>query len=310
MQEANTLPKVSIIAPVYNSQDFISKLLESLVAQDYPSDRLEILIVDNGSNDNTAKIISDYPVTLLFEKDIQSSYAARNKGLEVATGEILAFIDADCIAESDWVSNAVKCLNSSKADLVAGHVEFFYKSDKPTATEIFDSVTHMQPERTVKQGVAATANLFVNRRVFDKIGVFNPNVKSGGDYQFTRCATTNGFTLEYCEKAVVKHPSRRYFAFMAKCFRTGKGWPHARLSAGESFLHEFFYIPYSFIFAYLPYKQFMQIYNERISGKFKVNIIALWLSVNSIKYISRFGSLLEFWRIMILKLIKSGIHGK
>ena len=307
MDESVNLPKVSVIAPVYNAQEFIEKLLDSLIAQDYPSEKLEVIVVDNGSSDSTADIISRYQVTLLFEKNIQSSYAARNKGLEKASGDIIAFIDADCIAKKNWISNGVAHFQNSDADLVAGNVEFFYASDKPTATEIYDSVTHMQTQRTVKDGVAATANLFVKREVFESVGLFNSNVKSGGDFQFTKSATTKGFSLEFASGAIVNHPSRRYFQFMNKCFRTGKGWPHARLSSGQTYLHEFFYIPYSFIFAFLPHAEFISVYNDKIQGKFKVSIVSLWFSVNSIRYISRLGSLLEFWRILFFKMLGRNI---
>jgi glycosyltransferase involved in cell wall biosynthesis len=92
-------PFVSIIVPVYNGSRTIDALLTSLLALDYPPDQHEILIVDNKSTDDTRQRIQRYPVTLLEETEIQGSYAARNRGIEAAQGEILAFTDADCVVE-------------------------------------------------------------------------------------------------------------------------------------------------------------------------------------------------------------------
>jgi hypothetical protein len=98
-------PFVSIIVPVYNGSRSIDALLTSLLALDYPADRCEILIVDNKSTDDTCERVQRYPVTLLEETEIQSSYAARNRGIRAAKGGIIAFTDADCVADPDWLRN-------------------------------------------------------------------------------------------------------------------------------------------------------------------------------------------------------------
>ena len=96
-------PLVSVIVPVYNRGEAIGKCIKSLLAQEYPKKKLEIIIVDNNSNDKTKDTIKKYPVKYLLEKE-KGSYAARNKGIEHAKGEIIAFTDSDCIADKQWVS--------------------------------------------------------------------------------------------------------------------------------------------------------------------------------------------------------------
>ncbi|MDA0524843.1 glycosyltransferase [Methanococcoides alaskense] len=223
MSTSNTeLPSVSIIAPVYNAEKEVDKLLDSLMNLEYPQDLLEIIIVDNKSTDNTSEIIKKYPVKRLDENEIQSSYAARNKGIKYANGYLLVFIDSDCIASSKWLNEGIK-LFSDGADLVGGKVEFYF-SEKETAAEMYDSMTNMQVEHNIRdRKVAKTANLFVRSSLFDEIGMFPDNVTSGGDVQWTARATRAGYKLVYAPEAVVKHPTRKLKELLKKQYRVGKG---------------------------------------------------------------------------------------
>ena len=219
----HSLPSVSVIVPAYNAEKNIGKLIKSLLRQDYPQELLEIIIVDNSSADRTRQIIKRYPVKLLEEKEIQSSYAARNRGVRHAGGRILAFIDSDCEAEAEWIKAGVEALTSGSADLAGGCVEFMY-SKRRTASEYLDSVTQMHTASTVNErDVAATANLFVRATLFDDIGLFPDDVKSGGDWQWTGKAVKNGFRLVYAPKAVVRHPARTLIPLLRKGFRVGGG---------------------------------------------------------------------------------------
>lgn len=299
------LPNVTVIVPVYNAEKFIGKLLYRLSGQDYPAEKLEIIIVDNGSTDDTKALAAEYPFKILEENKIQSSYAARNKGIENAAGEVLAFTDADCQPLESWVSQGVDALIKSRADIAAGKVEFIY-SQKPTAAEIFDSITHMQIEsEVIEKGVAPTANLFVKREMFEKIGKFNSFVKSGGDMQWTAKAAKAGFKLIYSSEAVVKHPSRNLAAFLKKVIRTGAGSPHKRLADGHSLLHEFFYTPYAVFF---KVKLDKDILKERFcsrgldkTGISFSRVMAVGLFCNIVSHIS---ALVEFWRLFILILLR------
>lgn len=108
---------VSIIVPVFNAQKSLPPLFRSLSGQTYPHQLTEILFVDNGSTDGTSQLIkkfthaTDITVRIVEEFDCPGSYAARNKGIEHANGQILAFTDADCIPEKDWIAHAVARLS-------------------------------------------------------------------------------------------------------------------------------------------------------------------------------------------------------
>lgn len=229
------LPAVSVIIPVYNNEKNIGKLIESLLKSDYPKELLEIIIVDNGSNDRTKEMIRQYPtVVLLEEKNIQSSYAARNKGIQYAKNEILAFIDSDCIATPQWIKEGVNVLVSEPADLAGGKVEFVYSKHK-TAAELYDSISNMQNKFYIKEGkTSSTANLFVKSSLFERIGMFPDWIKSGGDVQWTAKATRNGFSLVYAPKAIVKHPARFLKDLLKKKYRVGTGIMYVWINENKS----------------------------------------------------------------------------
>ena len=229
-----SLPTVSIIVPTYNAEKNIATLIESLLQLDYPKELLEIIIVDNNSTDRTKEVVNRYSVKLLEENTIQSSYAARNRGIRNAKNEIIAFTDSDCVATPQWVKEGVMTLASESADLVGGRVEFIY-SERKTAAELYDSITNMQIRLNIKdRNVAKTANLFVISSLFDKTGFFPDWVKSGGDVQWTANATKNGYSLVYAVEAVVKHPARSLKALLKKQYRVGRGQAHIRVGECSS----------------------------------------------------------------------------
>lgn len=219
-----TQPFVSIIVPVYNGASVIRANIESLLNQTYPIDRYEIIIVDNGSTDETAAIARSYPrVVVCEESTIQGSYAARNKALEIARGEIIAFTDVDCIAHQAWIEEGVRCLVEQNADAVGGSIQFIF-SDNPTASEQWDSLVSLNNEATIRnKGVAVTANLFVNKVLFGTIGAFRSDLRSGGDFEWTARATRSGHSLVYCDAAIVSHPARGFVELMKKSRRVGSG---------------------------------------------------------------------------------------
>lgn len=223
LSQSNTLTAVSVIIPVYNAEKNIDALIKSLLNLDYPEELLDIIFVDNNSSDRTKEIINQYPVRLFEENEIQSSYAARNKGIRNAKNEIIAFTDSDCIVTPQWIKEGIRTLFLKSADIVGGRIEFVY-SERKTAAELYDSITNLQTESLIqKMHAATTANLFVKSNLFEKVGLFSDSVKSGGDIQWTSRATRAGFVLVHAPDAIVNHPTRRLKELLKKDFRVGSG---------------------------------------------------------------------------------------
>jgi GT2 family glycosyltransferase len=122
-----------------------------------------------------------------------------------ARGEVLAFCDADCFPEPDWLENGLEALED--ADLVAGRIRF----DVPqhyTAWTLIDMEWAKNHEALVKQGVAETANLFLPRVVFEGVGGFDETIDEHGDFDFVERCVAAGKRLVFGPRAVVSHPTR------------------------------------------------------------------------------------------------------
>ena len=215
--------KISIIVPVYNGERYIKSLLESLFSLEYPKDDYEIIVIDNNSNDRTREIVKKFSINFLEEKGIQSSYAARNRGIKNAKYEILAFTDADCIVEKDWLIEGIKPIITNKAHLVGGKIKFYFSKEKSSA-EFYDSIIHMDNMTNIAQRhTIATANLFVKKDVFLEMGLFPSDSQSGGDFQWSYLAYNRGYKLSYAPKAIVRHPARKFKELIQKNFRISAG---------------------------------------------------------------------------------------
>lgn len=217
------LPRVSVIVPVLNGARHVGRCLDALRAQTYPEDLLEIIVVDNGSHDETRACVRAHGVTLLVERRAKSPYLARNAALLRARGDVLAFTDADCVPAKSWVERGVARLEAEGADLVGGRVDFELGAH-PRPAQLLDAIKNLDNEKSIaERGVAKTGNLFVSRRVFDEIGAFSADRRSGGDVEFTARASGAGFALVYAPDAVVEKPARRALALARKQFRVGRG---------------------------------------------------------------------------------------
>jgi len=291
------LPAVSIIVPVYNCSGSITALIESLLDQDYPRDLYEVILVDNNSSDNTARMIEQYPIKLLRENDIQSSYAARNKGIKEAKHDYLAFTDADCIPNQQWLSSGISTLIRESADLVGGNIEFILP-EKPTNAQLYDSITHLNTKAYVNEKSSApTANLFTRSDVFEKTSLF-PEVKSGGDYSWTNNAVKKGFKIVYAPDAIVKHPARKLNELLKKCRRIGAGDTHIRLKK-ETLLHEIPYTLYNLVFTGIPVSSVDNNIRQNGSDLIKKKRTNMLLIAYLCRLSSRFGAFLETIKILL-----------
>lgn len=218
------LPKVSVIVPVYNAAEALPRLVGSLRAQDYPRDRFEILLVDNNSTDGSAAVMRGFgDVACLSQTQWQGPGATRNAGIERATGEVLAFVDADCWAHPAWLSTGVRKLTEEGLDRVAGHVEFVL-SGYPNIYEIYDATINFRQTDFVSGGWCGTGNLFAPRSLFEEIGPFDPALISCEDCEFGLRASRAEKTLGFAPEAIVYHRARtRLWSLFKKWVRTEYG---------------------------------------------------------------------------------------
>ena len=209
----NDIPYVSVIIPVYNDPDGVKRCLKALHAQQYPSERFEIIVVDNNSTPPLCPELSPHPNVRCLVEGRRGSYAARNRGIAEASGEVFAFTDADCTPAPDWIEEGVKALETEQAAVAAGAVEFTFQGKEPNPWEYYDASTYLNQEKDVSEkGVASTANLFIRREMIEKFGPFKADLQSGGDYELTSRMREKGGKLIFAEHAVVMHPARSTFS--------------------------------------------------------------------------------------------------
>jgi len=196
----------TIIIPTYHDWGRLRLCLNALARQTYPDDHFEVLVVNNDPQDVPPYEPESENVRVITEGK-PGSYAARNAGIKVAKGEILAFTDSDCIPREDWIENAVNALRRGK-ERIAGHVELLYKESKLTWAEIYEREFAFTQKNNAEKGVAATANMITWKSLFYKVGLFNDDLLSGGDVEWARRAMNYNVDIEYENDVVVKHPTR------------------------------------------------------------------------------------------------------
>jgi len=123
--EISQKPFVSVVIPAYNQAGFICICLASLLSQTYPLDRYEIILVDDGSTDDTAnsakQLLQGWRGRYhLVQKENGGPASARNAGIQASEGEVIAFMDADCVAAKDWLEWLAGALVAGDAAGVGG----------------------------------------------------------------------------------------------------------------------------------------------------------------------------------------------
>lgn len=215
---------ISVIVPFRNARSHLPVLAEALRAQHLPSAAFEVLWIDDGSRDGGAAWLREHAHAnwRIFDSAPPfSSYAARNRGILAARADALAFTDADCRPDASWLTCGLSALE--RAPRVAGRIQIEL-STPPLAAEIVDATRFLRQEHYVTEGFAAAANLFVRKNVFDKVGLFDEALVSGGDNEFGWRCLSAGIPIAYAPDALVAHPARRTVrALLRKGRRIGFG---------------------------------------------------------------------------------------
>ena len=227
-------PFVSVIVPFFGTNtELLDHCINALLAQEYPCDRIEIIIVDN----NARPVLGDrYRSLTVFPSVIHEpkpgSYCARNKGISIARGEVYAFTDSDCVPSRDWIRSGVRHLQSTpNCGLVAGRIVLTFRNPSfPGVFEIYDLCFHLRQEEYVREfHFGATANLITYPAVFEKVGRFDEALFTGGDSEWGRRVWKMGYLQVFAPDAVVHHPARSTLAALCEKVRRLAGKDFIRM---------------------------------------------------------------------------------
>jgi mycofactocin system glycosyltransferase len=209
-------PSVSVVVAVYNRACEIGPCVESLLSLKYPRSKCEIIVVDDASEDGTGSVASQYDVKLIKLDRNRGQSAARNVGVTEARGEIVAFIDSDCIAEPEWLRELTPYFQDSRTALVGGYVDSYFRDSILDRYEEVKSPLNMGEETLIGMGEESdfyvpACNMLVRKEAFLRVGGLNEEMRVGEDVDFCWRLKERGFRLIYVPEGTVRHKHRNRF---------------------------------------------------------------------------------------------------
>lgn len=216
------VPRVSVIVPVYNGEATIEACVESILTQSFPVADIELLLIDNASTDTTAAILdrySDRAVVLSEQK--RGPSAARNRGLASATGDLISFTDADCIADHDWLARLIEPLDDPAVGIAGGSI-LAVKPCNPIEQFGERLHDHRLAIEYDSPPYAITMNWASPRSVIEKVGMFDEDLIRCEDCDLSYRIVAAGYRIVFASGAIVYHRNEESFTgLMAEAYAHG-----------------------------------------------------------------------------------------
>ena len=224
-------PFVSIIIPVRNRPAQIEECLHSLMKLEYPTKKLEIIVVDDASIDQTPQKVATFPVNLITLKENKQASYCRNFAASKAQGDILAFIDSDCLADPLWLQELIPAFKDPSLSALGGMVDsYFVNSPLDRYEQVKSSlIIDRRMRRSSKNEnffYVPSCNLLVRSDVFKKINGFEEKLFVGEDVDFCWRLQDAGYQVEFRPLGTVYHKHRNEIkAFSRRRFDYGTSEP-------------------------------------------------------------------------------------
>lgn len=215
MRSSGQGERISVVIPHFNQPEPLARCLASLRAGQRQPD--EIIVVDNGSASAPAEVCARFPGVKLLAEPTPGPGPARNTGIAAATGGILAFIDADCLADTGWLAAAGAAMAEPANTILGGDVRIAYRDPaRMTPLEAYESIYAFRMDRYIaREGFTGTGNLVVRRDVLADVGPF-AGIGVAEDRDWGRRATHKGYRIQYVPEMKVYHPARNSVAELTR----------------------------------------------------------------------------------------------
>ena len=206
------MPRVSVIVPIYNGERTIEECVESIFALTFPRDDFELLLIDNASSDRTSAILERYrDRAMILHERKRGPAAARNRGLLHATGDIVAFTDADCVVHRDWLSHIVAPLRDPGVGIVGGTI--LARTPCNAVEEFGERIhDHRMAIEYYSPPYAITMNWASRKSVLEKVGPFDEELLRCEDCDLAYRVVGAGYRIVHEPAAVVYHRNERSLA--------------------------------------------------------------------------------------------------
>ncbi len=225
------LATVSVVIPVRNRAAEIKLCLESLLEVAYPKEKLQIVVVDDASEDETVDVVSRFPVRVERMTKRQGASACRNRGARQADGETLLFVDSDCVVDSMWLLEITSVFEDPQVGAAGGLVDSYDDTEPLDRYEKVKSPLQVEircNDSTLKSKFfyLPSCNFAVRRELFLKVGGFNEALEVGEDVDLCWRIMDSNRSIEFRPSARVLHRHRnRLRAFCMRRFEYGTSEP-------------------------------------------------------------------------------------
>jgi len=195
---------ISLYIPCYNVSAYIGKCLDGVFRQSISIG--EVLIIDDGSSDNTLDIASRYDVRIFKHENNKGLSAARNTALKNARGDYIASLDADCVPESDWLENLMRQFKTADVAGAGGMLVEGYRENAADLWRALNMPQHWGEEQIVNPEFLFGSNNVFRKKLLIKAGSYNEKLGNNGeDFDMSSRLRKSGFKLVYNPLAKAVH---------------------------------------------------------------------------------------------------------
>lgn len=219
-------PKISIIVLTYNRAHLLRQCLVSLIGQSYSHDNYEIIVIDDGSKDDTKKIAQGFKSAISYYRQSHRGIsAASNEGIRKSKANLIAFFSDDCFADKNWLKELSKI--KLEGDIVGGGGRLLIKNpknlfEKFSSYNLYGDSQNWQPTKYQPPFLSTGNAIFIRKKIIE-VGLLDEKLKWGVDLDLGWRLYFKGYKFDFNPKAIVYHiPPKNYFAIFKKNFKYGQ----------------------------------------------------------------------------------------
>ena len=201
--------EISVVIPVRNREKLVGPCIESVLDQDIDKSRFEVIVVDNGSTDGTARVVKSYPVRYMY-LERPSISAARNLAIRSSSAEYIALIDSDATAEKDWLKSLIGGFDHPRVAGCGGRILRIYSEDGRGLACYSESGSFVEPSSSSLTPFIGM-NAMLKRHAVIEAGLFDESSLlelQNEDVDLSWRLRLIGYRLKYIDSAVVRHAER------------------------------------------------------------------------------------------------------
>jgi len=203
-EQLEFFPFVSVVVTVYNAERTIAQCLESIMKLEYLRDKLEIIVVDDGSTDNSLNIVKEYRIKLI-QKNHGGYPSAMNTGIKSAAGGIIVIIDSDIVVSNDWLVKVLEEFSESKVGIVGGYIATAETKSFWSRLAGFELEDRYHKIKSKYVDYVSTTCTAYKKEIFDDVGFFDETLRRDSDEDFTHRVFKAGWKIVLRKDAVCFH---------------------------------------------------------------------------------------------------------